>query len=56
MRREVFGGAGIDLDTFDRLYLSADDTGLGKDERKVAKKNQISVMVNGKNPRQVQGE
>ena len=56
MRGEIFGGGGIDLDTFDRLYLNADENGLGEYERKLAKKESISVMVNGKNPKQVQGE
>jgi len=55
MRNEVFGGGGVDLDTFDREYLDADDNGLKEFERKLAKREGISLMVNGKNPKQVQG-
>ena len=46
MRREVFGGSGIDLDTFDQIYLD----GIGEYEKKLAKREGIRLTVNGKTP------
>ena len=41
MRQEVFGGGGMDLDTFDATYLN----GMGEYERKLAEREEILLDV-----------